>query len=51
MYVFPVRDGVALPAVFEEFAEVAPSPLALPPSDIQQHRERWIREWTETVLR
>jgi thiamine transport system substrate-binding protein len=51
MYVFPVRDGVTLPAVFEEFAEVAPSPLALPASDIQQHRERWIREWTETVLR
>jgi thiamine transport system substrate-binding protein len=51
MYVFPVREGVALPDVFEEFAEVAPSPLELAPSDIQQHRERWIQEWTETVLR
>jgi len=51
MYVFPVRDGVALPAAFEEFADVAPSPLELPPSAIQENRERWIREWTETVLR
>jgi thiamine transport system substrate-binding protein len=51
MYVFPVREGVTLPASFEQFADVADDPLALAPSDIDANRERWIREWTETVLR
>jgi len=51
MFVFPVREGVALPDVFVEFAEVPPDPLRLPPDDIGENRERWIREWTDTVLR
>ena len=51
MFVFPVRDGTPLPAVFEKFAEVATDPLTLPPADIAQHRDEWIDQWTNTVLR
>jgi thiamine transport system substrate-binding protein len=51
MFVFPVRDGVALPKVFTKFAEVPPQPLSLPAEEIGDGRERWIDEWTETVLR
>jgi thiamine transport system substrate-binding protein len=51
MYVFPVRDGVALPPVFAKFAEVPPHPLSLPATRIGRDRDRWIDEWTDTVLR
>jgi thiamine transport system substrate-binding protein len=51
MFVFPVRTGTALPDVFTKFADVPPSPLTLPPAEIGAERERWIEEWTDTVLR
>jgi thiamine transport system substrate-binding protein len=51
MFVFPVRDGTPLPAVFTKFAEVAEKPLSLPPADISAHRDAWIEQWTDTVLR
>ncbi|HUF83038.1 MAG TPA: thiamine ABC transporter substrate-binding protein [Acidimicrobiia bacterium] len=51
MFVFPVRDGVQLPDVFVQFAEVPPDPLSLPPEEIGENRDRWIEEWTDTVLR
>jgi thiamine transport system substrate-binding protein len=51
MFVFPVREGVALPDVFVEFADEPPDPLTLPADEIGENRERWIREWTDTVLR
>jgi thiamine transport system substrate-binding protein len=51
MFVFPVRDGTPLPAVFTKFAEVAATPLTLPAADISQHREAWIEQWTDTVVR
>jgi thiamine transport system substrate-binding protein len=51
MFVFPVRDGTPLPAVFEKFADVPSDPLTLPASEIGENRERWIEQWTNTVLR
>jgi thiamine transport system substrate-binding protein len=51
MFVFPVRDGVELPELFARFAEVPEQPLSLPPDEIGENRERWIEEWTDTVLR
>ncbi len=51
MYVFPIRNGAALPPAFTEFADIPSDPLTLPSDQIDQNRERWIREWTETVLR
>lgn len=51
MFVFPVREGVALPEVFTKFAATPSSPLSLPPAEIDQRRQEWIDEWTTTVLR
>jgi len=51
MFVFPVRDGTPLPAVFTKFAEVPSQPLSLPPADISAHRDAWIEQWTDTVVR
>ena len=51
MFVFPVRDGVALPAVFEKFADQPRDPLSLPASEIGRRRDEWIDQWTNTVLR
>ena len=51
MFVFPVRDGTKLPVVFTKFADVAATPLSLPARQIGAQRDRWINQWTDTVLR
>ena len=51
MFVFPVRDDARLPAVFTRFADIPTDPATLPPDVIGTHREQWIDEWTDTVLR
>jgi thiamine transport system substrate-binding protein len=51
MFVFPVRNGTKLPAVFTKFADTPAKPLSLPAATIGRHREAWIEEWTTTVLR
>jgi thiamine transport system substrate-binding protein len=51
MFVFPVREGTPLPAVFSKFAEVPEQPWSLAPADISRHRDAWIEQWTDTVLR
>jgi thiamine transport system substrate-binding protein len=51
MFVFPVRDGTPLPPVFTKFAEVATKPWSLPPAEIGTHRDAWIEQWTDTVVR
>ena len=51
MFVFPVNQDATLPAVFVEHAVVAEDPLSLSPEVIGANRERWIEEWTDTVLR
>lgn len=51
MFVFPVRDGVALPGAFRKFAVVPARPLDLDPALIGKNRDRWVREWTSVVLR
>ena len=52
MYVFPIRERTELPELFAKFAELPEEgALSLPTDEISQNRERWIREWTEIVLR
>ena len=51
MFVYPVREGVELPPAFVEHALVPESPLALPPDEIDENRDRWVDEWTEIVVR
>jgi thiamine transport system substrate-binding protein len=51
MFVFPVVEGTPLPDVFERFAAVPAEPLSLPVDVIGEGRDRWIDQWTATVLR
>jgi thiamine transport system substrate-binding protein len=51
MFVFPARRDVALPPEFERFAVVPEHPLELSPTTIDENRERWVREWTDIVVR
>jgi thiamine transport system substrate-binding protein len=49
MWVFPANPQAELPEVFQ-FAEVPPKPAQVNPEAIDQNREQWIEDWTETVL-
>lgn len=51
MFVYPVLEGATLPPAFVKYARVAPEPLSLSPALIAENRDRWIQEWTDTVLR
>ena len=51
MFVFPANRKALLPEVFQQHAKVAAQPLSLPPATIEANRERWLEEWTSTVLR
>jgi thiamine transport system substrate-binding protein len=51
MFVYPVREGVALPAEFEQHAIVPDDPLRMEPERIAEQRDVWIDQWTKIVLR
>lgn len=51
MFVFPVLPDAELPEIFEEYAAVPEQAVTLDIDEIDTNRERWILEWTETVLR
>lgn len=51
MYVFPVRDGVELPAVWAKFARKPSDPATLDPADIAAHRDEWLTTWTDVTTR
>ena len=51
MFVFPVRPDVGLPAVFIDNTVIPDDPITMDPATIEANRERWLAEWTETVLR
>ena len=51
MFVFPVTKDAALPSEFERFAVVPFPPHDLPPEEIEANRDRWVKEWTDIVIR
>jgi thiamine transport system substrate-binding protein len=51
MFVFPARSGTPLPPVFTKYATVPSHPFTLTPAEIGAHRDAWIEQWTNTVLR
>lgn len=51
MFVFPVNPTAQLDPVFVQFMDVPDSPAYVSPEDIAEHREEWIKDWVETVLR
>lgn len=50
MYVYPARDGVALPASWAVAAPLPADPAELPPAAVQANRERWVEQWRDLVL-
>lgn len=50
MYMYPVDDTVELPAEWARFAPLAEQPIAVDPSELADHRDEWIRAWSDTVL-
>ena len=51
MFVFPASTEAALPQVFLDHTAVPDDPVLMSPDLMEANRERWIREWTEIVLR
>lgn len=51
MFVFPVADGVKLPAEWARFAEQPSEPHELDPADVAGNRETWLREWSDVTSR
>ncbi len=51
MFVLPVRRGTPLSDAFRRYAVSPSRPLDLPAPEIGANRDRWIDEWTQTVLR
>jgi thiamine transport system substrate-binding protein len=51
MFVLPVRKDMPLPEVFRRYAVSPSAPLELSAAGIGANRDRWIDEWTQTVLR
>lgn len=49
MYVFPIREGTALPEVFERFAVLPDAPIVIDPFEFGASRDEVIRRWDELV--
>jgi len=49
MYVFPVRDGIALPPDWEAYAERPSEPYVLDPAEIADNRDDWLEQWRDLV--
>jgi thiamine transport system substrate-binding protein len=51
MFVLPTRTNVPLPPVFRRYAPDIRRPLSLSPAAIGESRDRWVKEWTDLVVR
>jgi len=51
MFVFPVNENAELEETFKEFLQIPEDTAQVDPQAISENRERWLSEWTETVLR
>ena len=51
MYVYPVRPGITLPEAFAKYSVIPAAVSALPAAEIDAHRDAWIKQWTDLVVR
>ena len=51
MYVYPVRPGITLPQAFTTYSVTPAHVSALPATQIDAHRDAWIKQWTDLVVR
>ncbi|MGA9596426.1 MAG: thiamine ABC transporter substrate-binding protein [Acidimicrobiia bacterium] len=49
MFVFPANSEAKVPQVFTDFSPVPVAPVTVAVETIEQNRERWINEWTDTL--
>ena len=50
MFVYPVVPGVPLPEVFTRYAITPAHVAALPPAEVDAHREAWVKKWLDLVV-
>lgn len=50
MFMYPVNPAAEMPEAFVKFSQVPDHPATLSPDLIEANREKWLEEWTETVL-
>jgi thiamine transport system substrate-binding protein len=50
MYVYPVNPAAKLPQEFIKYAQIASQPATFDPAVIAANRDKWIADWTTTVL-
>ena len=51
MFVFPARQGIALPSVFTDFAARPANPERLEPATIASNLDTWLRQWDAVMSR
>lgn len=51
MYVFPVNKNAVLEETFQKYLEIPEITAKISPDMIAGNREKWINDWTESVLR
>ncbi len=51
MFVFPANSNAKLPNLFVKHAVIATRPVAIRPEAIEKNRDKWIKAWTDTVIR
>ncbi|MFH9403335.1 thiamine ABC transporter substrate binding subunit [Streptomyces sp. NPDC017638] len=51
MFVYPVVEGVAVPADFTKYGPAAKDPETLAPDRIAANRDQWVSSWTSLVLK
>ncbi|MGV9404631.1 thiamine ABC transporter substrate-binding protein [Streptomyces sp. NPDC003674] len=51
MFVYPVRQGAAVPPDFTKYGPQAKDPETMPPATIAANRDQWVKSWTSLVLR
>jgi thiamine transport system substrate-binding protein len=49
MYMYPVSSSVDLPEAWAQWAPLATEPFTVPAGDIAEHRDEWVRTWTDLV--
>ena len=50
MYMYPVSSSVDLPDEWVQFAPLAEHPFEVAPDQIDANRERWLTQWSDTVI-
>lgn len=51
MFVYPVNPNAALPETFVKYAQAPAQTAQLSPAEIAANRDKWIKEWTDAVMK